>query len=304
VSGVGPSHESSAQTVRACSLPVTPVRADRPCTSSSPRPCSPSGSTIMCGDVGPPRSATAIRTVDRSQVSSTANQPPPPARGVQDRVAAQFGGDADHVIARWAFGQARRQPPSHQGELALLAAEHLPPPARIRRKRRQDRGMPGHLIARLIRVADLSVASHGQASSMMQMAGRPLFGTDDSPDVRPDAGDLPRNWQAVRRPSSPGRPFCRALAQPVDQRMPISGTFTGRELREHRRRTVKFVNVRTRRDNGPLVGSGSPSRRHRRRALEAASPLRPDAQRAGMVADGCPAGTVTGRRFPAWLALG
>jgi len=30
----------------------------------------------------------------------------------------------------------------------------------------------------------------------MQMAGRPLFGTDDSPDVRPGAGDLPRNWQA------------------------------------------------------------------------------------------------------------
>lgn len=43
-----------------------------------------------------------------------------PAGTVHDCVAAQFGGDADHVIARWAFGQARRQPPSHQAELARM----------------------------------------------------------------------------------------------------------------------------------------------------------------------------------------
>lgn len=40
------------------------------------------------------------------------------------------------------------------------------------------------------------------------------------------------------------QPFCRIPAQPVDQRVAVSGTATGREQREHERRPVNFVNAR------------------------------------------------------------
>ena len=90
---------------------------------------------------------------------------------MQDRVAAQFGGHADHVVPGWAVGQACCQPPAHQADLALLAAEHLPPSARTCRNQQRDRGIPTRLITGIVRVADVSIASHGQASSVMQMAG-------------------------------------------------------------------------------------------------------------------------------------
>jgi hypothetical protein len=50
-----------------------------------------------------------------------------PARGVQNGVAAQLVSDAEHIIARWAIRQQRRQPVTHYTKLTLLTPEHLAP---------------------------------------------------------------------------------------------------------------------------------------------------------------------------------
>jgi hypothetical protein len=97
------------------------------------------------------------------------------ARGVPERVAAQFGRDADHIVAGRALRQDRCQPPPHDAEFAFPAFERPPPTGRIYRSRRWcGWGLAG-LVTVTMRVAGAGIASHGQRTSVdggLSMLGR------------------------------------------------------------------------------------------------------------------------------------
>jgi len=74
------SQPTSAQTRRPWLSPRAPECTDSPRTTSRPRPCSASGSSMNCGPSGAPPSVTATRTICPYQVTLTVNWPPRPLR--------------------------------------------------------------------------------------------------------------------------------------------------------------------------------------------------------------------------------